>query len=199
MSGQAVSSEQLKEARDVEKESGDPNFQRPFLRLLFKKSGELKHFSAAAGGTSIGRRSGTATGELKQQDGRLNGKATVANDPQGMFLTSFDVRFETALVKVAESLPASTAKKRGPAANVPPSATGVFSGNGKEATLSYVLAHWREPFSGKQGMALVFTEKDHSKEKKPDTGAMFGRFGSALIISIFEDGQIYAWREGYVR
>jgi hypothetical protein len=108
-----------------------------------------------------------------------------------MFPTSFDVRFETALVKAADSLPESAAKKGGPAANVPPSVTGTFTGNGKEAKLAYVSAHWREPFSGKTAMALVFTEKDHSKEKKPDTGAMFGRFGSALIISIFEDGGIF--------
>jgi hypothetical protein len=191
LSGQVVSGEQLEDARAAEKDSGDPNFTRPFLRLVFKKTGEIKHWSAAAGGTSIGRRSGTATGELKQQDGRVVGKAAVANDPQGMFPTSFDVRFDTALVKAGDSLPASSARKGGPAANVTPTVTGTFAGNGKEAKLAHVSAHWREPFSGKQGMALVFTEKDHSKEKKPDTGAMFGKFGSALIISIHEDGGIY--------
>ncbi len=191
LSNQAVSAEQLKEARAAEKEGGDPNFRRPFLRLVFKQTGEIKHWSAAAGGTSIGRRSGTATGELKLQDGRVNGKATVANDAQGMFPTSFDVRFDTALLKAGDSLPTSTVRKGGPAANVTPSVTGVFKGNGKEAKLAYVSAHWREPFSDKTGMALVFTEKDHSKEKKPDTGALFGKFGSALIISIHEDGGIY--------
>src|SRR5947207_2930792 len=40
LSAQAVTSEQLKEARKAEKENGDPSFQRPFLRLIFKKSGE---------------------------------------------------------------------------------------------------------------------------------------------------------------
>jgi hypothetical protein len=191
LSGQAISGEQLTEAREADKEGGDPNFTRPFLRLVFTKTGDIKHWSAAAGGTSIGRRSGTATGELKQQDGRVIGKAAVANDPQGMFPTSFDVRFETALLKAGDSLPVSTARKGGPAASVTPTVTGTFTGNGKEAKLAHVSAHWREPFSGKQGMALVFTEKDHSKEKKPDTGAMFGRFGSALIISVHEDGGIY--------
>jgi hypothetical protein len=191
LSGQAVTSEQLKDARDAEEDGGDPIFPRPFLRLVFKKTGEIKHWSAAAGGTSVGRRSGTATGELKQQEGRVAGKATVANDTQGMFPTSFDVRFDTALAKAGESLPESTARKGGPAANVTPTVTGTFTGNGKEAKLAHVSAHWREPFSGKQGMALVFTEKDHSKEKKPDTGAMFGKFGSALIVSLHEDGGIY--------
>jgi hypothetical protein len=191
LSGQAVSSEQLKEARKGEKENGDPSFQRPFLRLVYKKNGEINHWSAAAGGTSIGRRSGTAAGDLKLKDGRVSGSAKVAEDTQGMFPTSFDVRFETTLIKAGDSLPESTAKKGGSPANVPPTVTGIFRGNGKEAKFAYVSAHWQEPFSGKNGIALVFTEKDHSKEKKPDNGAMFGKFGSALIISIFEDGQIY--------
>ena len=52
-------------------------------------------------------------------------------------------------------------------------------------------ARWGEPFSGKTGIVLVFTEKDHSKDKRPDLNAAFGRFGSALIISLHEDGSIY--------
>jgi hypothetical protein len=191
LSGQAMTGEQLKEARKADKESGDPNFNRPFLRLVFKKTGEIKHYSAAAGGTMIGRRSGAAAGQLKIDGGRVTGSAKVADDTQGMFPSSFDVKFETTLVKASESLPESTPKKTGPAANVPPSVTGIFTGNGKEAKLAFVSAHWQEPFSGKTGIALVFTEKDHSKEKKPDTAAVFGRFGSALIISIHEDGGIY--------
>ena len=91
---------------------------------------------------------------------------------------------ETALVKANESLPEST-EKRGPPANVPPTVTGIFTGNGtKRKALAFVSAHWQEPFSGKNGIALVFTEKDHSKEKKPDTPAMFGRFGRSSSRSM---------------
>jgi hypothetical protein len=54
-----------------------------------------------------------------------------------------------------------------------------------------VSAHWREPFSDKPSMVLVFTEKDHSKDKKPDFNAGFGKFGSALIVSLHEDGDIF--------
>jgi hypothetical protein len=49
-SGQAVSSEKLKEAKEADKEGGDGEFNRPFLKLVFKKTGELKYWSAAAGG-----------------------------------------------------------------------------------------------------------------------------------------------------
>jgi hypothetical protein len=85
----------------------------------------------------------------------------------------------------------SPSKKSGPAANVKPTVTGVFKGNGKDAKLAYVSAHWREPFSDKPSMVLVFTEKDHSKDKKPDFNAGFGKFGSALIVSLHEDGDIF--------
>src|SRR6185369_1691555 len=85
LSGQPVTSEMLKEARDAEKEGGDPDFKRPFLRLVFKKTGELKNWSAAAGGTTLGRRSGEATGELKAQDGRVQGKASQPTETEGMF------------------------------------------------------------------------------------------------------------------
>jgi hypothetical protein len=191
VSTQPVGSEQLLEARKAEKEGDDPEFKKPFLRLVFEKTGEIKHWSAAAGGTSIGRRSGTATGELKLLDGRVAGKAAVSNDPQGMIPSSFEVRFDTRLVKAGESLPDSAAQKHGPAANVKPSVTGFFKGNGKEAKLAHVSARWGEPFAGEPGIVLVFTEKDHSKDEKPETSAMFGRLGNALIISLHEDGGIY--------
>src|SRR5437867_7587092 len=192
LSGQAISSEKLKEAIEKEKDSGFADFKRPFLKLDFAKAGQLKFWSAAAAGTSLGRRgSGNATGELKLRDGRVSGKASEPRDSKGMFPTAFDVRFDVALLRAGESLPATVKKKPGPAANVKPSVTGVFKGNGKEAKLANVSAHWREPFSDKPSMVLVFTEKDHSKDQKPDFNAGFGKFGSALIVSLHEDGDIF--------
>jgi hypothetical protein len=190
LSGQAVSSETLKEAKETEKGGNDPDFKRPFLRLVFKKTGEFKYWSGAAGGTMLGRRGG-ATGEIKLQDGRVIGKASQPNEADAFIQNSFDARFDVALLKAGDSLPASTTKKPGPAANVKPTVTGVFKGNGKEAKLAYVSARWREPFGDKPSMDLVFTEKDHSKDKKPDFNAAFGKFGSALIISLHDDGDIF--------
>src|SRR5881227_345175 len=171
LSGQPVSSEKLKETKEAEKEGGDGDFNRPYLKLVFKKTGELKYWSAAAGGTMLGRRSGSATGELKLQNGRVSGKASQPNEIDSMFPNGFDAHFDVALLKAGDSLAASTPKKFGPAANVKPSVTGVFKGNGKEAKLAYVSAHWREPFGDKPSMVLAFTEKDHSKDKKPDFNA----------------------------
>ncbi|HEY4273537.1 MAG TPA: hypothetical protein VGM65_16175 [Candidatus Udaeobacter sp.] len=190
LSGQTISSEKIKEAKETEKESGIANFKRPFLKLEFTKAGALKARSAGAGDTSLGRRTGgDATGELKVQDGRAVGKANQPNETEGMFPSAFDVHFDVPLLRAGESLPPS--KKPGPAANVKPSVTGTFKGNGKEAKLAYVSARWREPFNDKPSMVLVFTEKDHSKDKKPDFNAGFGKFGSALIVSLHEDGDIF--------
>ena len=192
LSGQPVASETLTEARKAKKDGGEGDFKKPFLKLIFKKTGELKYWSAAAGGTQIGRHgSSGATAELKVLDGRAVGKASQLVEADAMFPTSFDVRFNVALLKAGEELPASTPKKRGPAANVKPTVTGIFKGNGKDAKLAYVSARWGEPFSGKPGIVLVFTEKDHLKDNKPDFNASFGKFGSALIISLHEDGEIY--------
>lgn len=190
VSGPTISSEKLKEARKAEKEGESSDFRRPYIKLEFAKTGEFKGWGAGAGDTSLGRRSGgNATGELKLQDGRAIGKASQPNETEGMFPSGFDVRFDVPLLRAGESLP--PAKPPGPAANVKPSVTGVFKGNGKEAKLSYVSAHWREPFGDKPSIALVFTEKDHSKDKKPDFNAGFGKFGSALVISLHEDGDIF--------
>jgi hypothetical protein len=191
LSGQAVAGEKLKETKEAEKGGGDGDFNRPYLKLVFKPTGELKYWSAGAGGTMLGRRSGSATGDLKLQNGRVIGKASQPNETDSMIPNSFDAHFDVALLKAGDSLPASTTKKPGPAANVKPSVSGVFKGNGKEAKLAYVSAHWREPFGDKPSMDLVFTEKDHSKDKKPDLNAAFGRFGSALVISLNDDGSIF--------
>jgi|GEM_PF-701910 len=192
LSGQMITSEDLKKSQETEKKGGFAEFKRPFLILDFTKTGQLKMWSAAAGGTSIGARSAEkATGELKLQDGRVTGKANQPRDGEGMFPTAFDVSFDAKLLAAGESLPATVIKQPGPAANVPAKVTGVFKGNGKEAKIAYVSAHWEEPFGGKPGIVLVFTEKDHSKDKKPKFNASFSKFGSALIISLHDDGGIF--------
>jgi hypothetical protein len=68
--------------------------------------------------------------------------------------------------------------------------SGVFKGNGKDAKLAFVSARKGDKLSDKPTIKLVFTEKDHSKDKRADYKAMYGDFGSALIITVFEDGKI---------
>jgi hypothetical protein len=77
-----------------------------------------------------------------------------------------------------------------PALAADPPVSGKFTGNGKEAKLAFVTAHKGEPYLDKPTTTLVFTEKDHSKDKRPDFKAGFGDYGSALIITVKEDGKI---------
>lgn len=70
------------------------------------------------------------------------------------------------------------------AARAADSISGRYLGNGKEAKLAFVSAYVREGLSGKPAVVVVMTEKDHSASKRPTFDADFGRFGSALTISV---------------
>lgn len=196
LSNQPITAQKLKEARAAEKKGEFPEFKKPFLRLEFKKTGELIQWNGTDNNTSVaGVTSEGAKTELKVENGRAIGKLSHPLDLSQMIPRSVDVKFNVPMLTANEELPASasTAKKTGgPAANVKPMVTGTFMGNSKEAKLSFVSARWTEPFDNKPGILLLFTEKDHSKDKKPDNEAMFGKYGNGLIISLHEDGSIYS-------
>lgn len=196
LSNQPITAQKLKEGRAAEAKGEFPGFKKPYLRIEFTKKGELKQWNGTDNNTSVSGVPGEgATGELKIENGRAIGKISHPMDSSQMIPRSVDVKFNVALFKANEELPASAADARktgGPAANVKPTVTGTFTGNGKEAKLNYVSARWTEPFDNKPGILLLFTEKDHSKDKKPDNDAMFGKYGNALIISLHEDGSIYS-------
>jgi len=155
LSGPRISSEKLNAARKSEKAGETPDFRKPYVKLEFTKAGEFKGWGAGAGDTSLGRRTGgNATGELKLEGRRVIGKASQPNETEGMFPSGLDVRFDVAVLRAGESLPPS--KKPGPAANVKPSVTGVFKGNGKDAKVAYVSAHWRERFGDKPSIVQSY-------------------------------------------
>jgi hypothetical protein len=102
------------------------------------------------------------------------------------------------------SAPGSTAAA-GPAAAAPASApasavaapaptgapiSGVYSVNGKAATLTQVTAHPDEPFDGKPVTAILFTSKDQGGDPKAFSGALFGHFGDAVLIKVNSEGQV---------
>ena len=88
---------------------------------------------------------------------------------------------------VAKPAPEAKAK---PAVSPKPSIKGTFKGNGKSAKLAFVTARPGEPFAGKPTIVLVFTEKNHLREKQPQAKAALGEFGSALIVTLNEDGSM---------
>lgn len=70
--------------------------------------------------------------------------------------------------------------------------SGKFVGNGKDARLAFASAYVTEGMSGKQAIIVVMTEKDHSASKRPTWDADFGKFGSALTISVHRpDGGVF--------
>ena len=68
--------------------------------------------------------------------------------------------------------------------------SGVFKGNDQLAKLAFVSAHKGTLVAGKETIKLVFTEEDHSKDEQPDLKALFGDYGSALVIGIQRDGKV---------
>jgi hypothetical protein len=66
--------------------------------------------------------------------------------------------------------------------------SGTFTGNGKDAKLAFVTA--KQHADKKDWVVLIFTEKDHAKEKNPEFAAMFNRCGSALIITVSPQGKV---------
>ena len=96
------------------------------------------------------------------------------------------IRFGLTLLLLMPALAAMADDKK----EKEPPVSGKFTGNGKEAKLAYATAMKGEPYLDKPTIVLVFTEKDHSKEKNPKIMATFGKFGSALIITVDPEGNI---------
>ena len=69
------------------------------------------------------------------------------------------------------------------------SVKGTFKGNGKETTLTHVLVKKGDQ-DRKDRIILMLTEKEVPKNKDPEMDVVFGRLGSALMITIKPDGTI---------
>ncbi len=68
--------------------------------------------------------------------------------------------------------------------------SGIFKGNGQPANLAFVSAHKGTPLRGQETIKLVFTEKDHAKDAQSDLKALFGDYGSALVVGIQLDRKV---------
>ena len=68
--------------------------------------------------------------------------------------------------------------------------SGIFKGNDQLAKLAFVSARKGTPLRGQETIKLVFTEKDHSKDEDAPLKALFGDYGSALVIGIQLDGKV---------
>ncbi len=70
--------------------------------------------------------------------------------------------------------------------------SGRFKVDGKPASLTQVMAYKGDPESGKPVTILVFSAKDQGKGAKPASDALFGEFGDAIVVKLFDDGKVYS-------
>src|SRR5207249_7083448 len=70
--------------------------------------------------------------------------------------------------------------------------SGIFKGNDQPAKLMFVSAQKGTAFAGTDTIKLIFTEKDPSKDERPDLKALFGGYGSARLMGIRPDGRVVA-------
>jgi hypothetical protein len=67
---------------------------------------------------------------------------------------------------------------------------GTFNGDGKPAKLAFASAYAGGPRADKGTIVLVFTEKDPSKEEKPEMASASCDLGSALVVTVNAAGEI---------
>lgn len=72
-----------------------------------------------------------------------------------------------------------------------PTVSGTFMGDGKDAKIQHVFVVTHEPFSDQAAIQIIFTEKDPAKSKNPKFDAGFKKLGSALLLSVFKNGEIF--------
>jgi hypothetical protein len=179
--------EKVKAALREGTEDESREINQPHIRVVFNKSGKPEMCSARTDNSSFSTGGSSLTGEVTVEDGKARGTAALKMQGDEKFRRGFEIKFDVALLD--RNAPEKKEKPVGPPPK--PTVTGVFKGNGKPAKLAYISARPGEPFNDKPSIVLIFTEKDHSKEKRPDIKAGFGDFGSALIISVHEDGGIF--------
>jgi hypothetical protein len=164
----------------------DVSLSQPHVKFVFDKSGAIGSCSIYAAGFSFGtNNSEKMSGELKLENSRATGKANLARQGEGEYERSGELTFSLGLLGSA----AEQEQKAAPLAKL--GVLGKFLGNGKQAKLAFVSAYPREAFADQPSLTIVMTEKDHSRDKKPDFKAGFGDYGNALVISCHEDGSIF--------
>jgi hypothetical protein len=70
-----------------------------------------------------------------------------------------------------------------------PALTGTYTVDNADGRLGFVRAVKGTAFD-QPATVVVFSQKDASKQAKPDDSAMFGKLGNALVVTISADGNI---------
>ncbi len=183
--GQPVTAEILKMLKDTDaEESLDGGMDLPYLKATFLEDGTLKCLIGKGGGSSFTERGKSLEGKAVVAGGRIRGTAKVMTS--GTFGKEVTLNFDA---PIDAEFKAPDLTKLDPP--VKPVVNGKFLGEGKPSQLKFVSVAEHEPFDDKEAFTLIFTEKDHSAAKKPSFDAAFGKFGSALMLSVNRGGGIF--------
>jgi hypothetical protein len=161
------------------------SLEQTYLLLHLEKSGKVRSYRASNSMTTLSQSGEEVTREITFADNHAAGSAKVASKDDAIFKYGFDVQFDLVIGAAAAAPP-----KKPSAGPVKPTVTGDFLGNGKPAKLAFISAHTGEAFDDQPVVVVVMTEKDHSKDPKPDFKAGFGEYGSALVVKFLPEGKI---------
>lgn len=182
---QRITAEMVKSVKEKDaEESMDGKFDMDYVKAVFSEDGKLKRLMAEGNNSSFSTGGGDAKSTATVADGRIRGSLKLVTE--GKFGREVTLDFDAQID--AEIKPIDPTKIDPP---VKPEVSGKFLGQGKPAELKFVSVAEEADFNNKPAIKLIFTEKDHSAAKKPAFDAAFGKFGSALILSVFHDGGIF--------
>lgn len=187
-----INAEAILAALREKQESPEDVLRQPFVRVTFDQKGAPKSFYATGSGFTTNGTGGKLVGELKVADDRAAGQIKLPLEGKETLARGFDFRFDVPLLgSGAAPAPAKVA-----AAKL--GVSGTFKGNGKAAKIAFVSVRRGEPFSDKPSLDLIFTEKDHTKDPRAKFKASFGDFGSSIVISCHENGDIFSCQVGHL-
>ena len=185
--GSKLPADRMKQVCEKDPEdNNDVEVSQPYLKAVFTEAGEIRCVVGRTQMASFLSRGETMVGKMTLMDGRLRGN--VSFDNKDGFDKAGTMNFDVPL-NAAPNEAESASEPIGPP--VKPSVSGDFVGNDKKAKLAFVSAHHHEEFNDKPAITLVFTEKDHAQDANPSFKAAFGEYGSALVLSVHEDGGIF--------
>ena len=182
---QRITAEVVKSVKEKDAdESMDSKFDMDYVKAVFSEDGKLQRLMAEGNNSSFSTGGSDVKSTATVVDGRIRGSLHQATE--GKFGREVTLAFDAQID--AEIKPIDPTKIDPP---VKPEVSGKFLGQGKPVELKFVSVAEEADFNNKPAIKLIFTEKDHSAAKKPAFDAAFGKFGSALILSVFHDGGIF--------
>jgi hypothetical protein len=184
---QPVSPAQLKKiTKKSTSDNYDSELDQAYLKAVYADDGTAQGIGGWALNTSFFSTL-EQDGSAKINAGKITGSVQMVED--GDFAKTITMSFQDVPMGIGLSTATNSPQPLDPP--VQPTVKGTFTGNGKNAELKFISVQKHEEFNGKRAVTIIFTEKDHTKDPKASINAVFGKHGSALLLSVDETGGIF--------